>query len=179
MVHIGEPFLKLGLPLDAPDRQHVVVFCHKCHRGVGVIDETAREALHCDEADVVFLAFADKRNLPVGCEIAERELDCLVEAGGDGILRDLDLVGRDADVPDLSGGLRLEHRLVEPRAVARREDLVRAVELIDIDIVRAQVPEGRREVLLKFLRRFCLRLRCDEDLLAHAVKCLADLLLTV
>ena len=41
LLKIGQPFLQLGFPLDAPDGENIVILGHEGHTGFGVIEQSA------------------------------------------------------------------------------------------------------------------------------------------
>ena len=125
----------------APDRQHIVILCLKRIGRCRVHDQTAGECLHCDESHVRFLAERYQTLVLLRRQIAERKLQRLVQSGGDRLLCHLQTVIRDTDMTDLSLRLCLEHALIQPASVPRFWTECRLVELIDINIVCAQIRQ--------------------------------------
>ena len=86
---------------------------------------------------------------------------------------------RDADVPDHALGFGLLHGLVQAAAVTGLRAEGRVVELIQVDVIGAQVGQGGVQVLPEVLCILRRRLGGDVHLRADAVKGLAQLDLAV
>ena len=86
---------------------------------------------------------------------------------------------RDADVPDHALGFGLLHGLVQAAAVTGLRAEGRVVELIQVDVIGAQVGQGSVQVLPEVLCILRRRLGGDVHLRADAVKRLAQLDLAV
>ena len=76
-----------------------------------------------------------------GRQVAQRELQHFVQAAAHTVERHLQLVRCHAYVAHLALGLRLLHALVHARSVTGSIRLVDAVELMDVDVVRAQLGQ--------------------------------------
>ena len=100
IVDVGDEFVQLALPLHAPDGQGVVELRLPGVGRGGVGDEPAGEALHGDKAHMALLAQVHQGDVPVRGQVAEGELQGVVQAGGSGLLRHAQPVVGDADMPD-------------------------------------------------------------------------------
>ena len=152
------------------------------HIGVGrggVGDEAAGERFHCDETHTGVFAGFDYLYIALGCEIAERELQRLIEPGLDSLFCNVLAVVRDADVSDLSGLLGFERRLIEACAVAWLYEIRVIVELIEVYVVRLEHFEAGLEVALELIRVFGLGFGGDHELAANMAESLSELCLTV
>ena len=139
---------------------------HKCHRGLRIVDQTAGKPLHRDKTDAVFAAGFYELQLLLSCQIAERELNGLIETGLCDFHSNADLVRRAADVMNEPQLLRLEHRLIHPCAVPRLVALSHLMKLIDVDIRRLHLLERRVQILPEGIRSFGGCLRRDENVFA-------------
>ena len=163
MVHAGEPFLQLPFSLHSPDGKDIVVPGHEGHGGVVAVYKAPGQALHGDKAHVLFPAEPDQVIFLLSCQVGEGELQGLVQTGLCDLEGHADLMGRAAYMADLSLRLCLEHALVHAGPVAFFPALSHLVELVDVDIVGAQVSEGCIQILPESLRRFCSGLGGDKD----------------
>ena len=87
VVDVGKELIQFFLSLDAPDGQHAVVLCLKSIGCRAVGDEAAGEAFHGNEAHLMLLAGVDELQLLLAGDIAERELQRLVQAALNGLAR--------------------------------------------------------------------------------------------
>ena len=90
-----------------------------------------------------------------------------------------DLVRGDADVADQAFFLCLRERFVHARAVARPVALRHLVQLIEVQIVGLQIPQGGVQIFPELFGRFCLRLGGNVNLVTHAFKGNAELFFAV
>lgn len=112
-------------------------------------------------------------------DVAERELQRLVQTTLDGFLRHGQAVVGDADVPDQALGLRFQCGIVQAGGVSWPGAEGRVVELVDVNVVGAQVFQGGMQVLPESLCGFRRRLGGNVDIAADAVERLAQLDLAV
>ena len=112
-------------------------------------------------------------------DIAEGELQRLVQAAFNGLVRHREPMVGEADVPHHALCLGLQHGLVQPGAVTGLGAEGRIVELVQIDVVRPQVVQRGVQVLPELLRVLRRRLGGDVDLRADAVEGLPQLHLAV
>ena len=103
VVDVGEELVQLLFPLHAPDGQHPVVLGLKGVGGGTVGDEPAGKALHGDKAHVGGLALVDQFQLLLTGNVAERELQRLIQAAVNGLVGHRQPVVRDADRLNLNG----------------------------------------------------------------------------
>ena len=167
MFDVGDKLVQLTLLLHAPNGQGVVELGLP---GIGsrrVGDQAAREALHGDKAHALLLAQVHQGDVPVSGQVAEGELQGVVQAGGSGLFRHSQPVVGDADKPDLPLGFGLLHGLVQAGAVPGLRAEGRVVELVHIDVVGLQQAQAGFQVLPKALHRGGRGLCGDEDVLAH------------
>ena len=179
VVDVGEELVQLGLPLDAPDGQDAIVLGLEGIGGGTVGDEAAGQALHRDEAHLFLLAEFHKFQFLRAGDVAERELQRLVQTALDGFLRHGQAVVGDADVPDQTLGLRFQRGIVQAGGVSGPGAEGRVVELVDVNVVGAQVFQGGMQILPEILCGFRRRLGGDVDIAADAVERLAQLDLAV
>ena len=102
-------------------------------------------------------------------EIAERELQHVVEAGLNRLACNGQAVIRQTDEPDFPLPFCLEHRLVKAGAVSRLRAERGIVKLIHINIVRVHQTQARLEILPEPLRRLRRRFCRNVQLLAQSV----------
>ena len=179
VVDVGEELVQLLFPLHAPDGQHPVVLGLKSVGGGTVGDEPAGKALHGDKAHVGGLTLVDQFQLLLTGNVAERELQRLIQAAVNGLVGHRQPMVRDADVPDHALGFGLLHGLVQAAAVTGLRAEGRVVELIQVDVIGAQIGQGSVQVLPEVLCILRRRLGGDVHLRADAVKGLAQLDLAV
>ena len=165
--------------LDAPDGHHVGVLPHKGVAGLGVVEESAGEALHGDVAHVGFAAVLHQPQLLLGGQVAEGELQGLEVPGGDGLLGDGKAVVRNADVPDVTLFLHLQGGGEGAVGVVDVRQLGGVMELEEIDIVRPQGAEALLNVGKHRLLVSAAALGGDDDVLPDPLQGLAQLFLTV
>ena len=103
----------------------------------------------------------------------------LVQAGVHDLLRQADAVVGDADVKDLALLLRLQHAFVQAAAVAGSGHEGGVVELIDVDVVRAQIPQAGLQVGPECLRLGGPSLGGNVDFVPQVREGCAQLFLTV
>ena len=70
LVHEGQPFVQLPLPLNAPDGDQSVELAHEGHGRLCVGDEAAGQALHAHEANIVLLTGGKQLYFLILCQIA-------------------------------------------------------------------------------------------------------------
>ena len=174
-----QELLELVLALDAPNGQHRGMGGHERHRRLGVRDEPARHRLHADEAYVALGAQLHELLFTLAGKVAERELQCFVQAAFHQVEGNLYLVRGHADMTDLALGLRFQHALIHAAAVSRRPYLVHHVELVHVDVVGLQVRKRGLEVLPELLGRLGLRFRGYIHLVTHTLECNAELFLGI
>ena len=85
----------------------------------------------------------------------------------------------DADMPDFSLRLRLKHRLVETGAVAGFWAERRVMELVNIDVIGAQVAQRGFQILSELSTVFGSGFAGDKNLAADSLQRLAQLNLAV
>ena len=176
---VREELVQLLLPLDAPDGQGVLKLGLPGVGCGGVGDEPAGKAFHGDEAHVVLSAQVHQVDVPLGGQIAEGELEGLVEAGAHGLLRHAQAVVGDADVADLPLGLGLLHGLIQAGAVPGLGAEGGVVELVEVDVVGFQKAQAGLQVLPEALCGGGGGLSGDEDFLPHVGEGEAHFLLAV
>ena len=157
-------------------------FCLQGGEGVGrggIGDQPAGQGFHGDKAHVRLFAGLHQLQLLLPGEVAEGELQRLVQAGLDGLVGHGQPVVGDADMADLTLALCLQRRVVEAALIPGPGTEGRVVELIDIHIVRPQVFEGGLQIPPKALRVLGVRLGGDDDLVPDPVQRLAQLYLAV
>ena len=112
-------------------------------------------------------------------DIAEGELQCLVQAAFNGLVRHREPMVGDADVPHHTLRFCFQYGLVQAGAVAGLGAEGRIVELVQIDVVRPQIVQRGVQVLPELLRVLGGGLGSDVDLRADAVEGLPQLHLAV
>ena len=105
---VAQELVQLAFLLNAPDGQHPRKLSKKSVSGGGIGDQAAGEGLHGDEAHVLFPAQLHQLQIGLGGQVAEGELEGLIQPGLDGLLRNGKPVVGDADVADLALGLGLK-----------------------------------------------------------------------
>ena len=179
IVDVGQKLVQLPLPLDAPDGQGVgIAGLEGVGRG-GAGDQSPGQGLHGDEAHVFPAAVLHQPDLLRGGQIAEGELDGVVQAGLHGLPGHRQTVVGQADEPDLPLGPGLQHGLVQPGAVPRPGADGGVVELEQVHIVRVQVFQAGVEVVPEALHGLGRRFGGQDELVPPAGQGIADLFLAV
>ena len=174
-----QPLIEFLHLLDAPDGHDVVIAVHERVAGAGVREHAAGEALHGDIAHIGLFAFFGQREIALGGDVAERELQRLEEAGGDALLRHGDAVRRDADVVDPAARLGLERAGIGAVGVVRVRHLRHLMELEEVDVIGLHHLEAVFNVREDASLVARGALGGDHDLVAHVAERKADLLLAV
>ena len=141
VVDIGEELVQFPFTLHAPDGQNSIELRLK---GIGcgaVGDQSTGQALHGDKAHICRLALVHQFQLLLTGDIAERELQRLVQTAVNGLVGHLQAVVGDADMPDHALGFGLLHSLVEAGAVAWLRAECGIMELVQVNVIGAQIGE--------------------------------------
>ncbi len=147
MLLTGQKLVQLPFSLDSPDGEHMVILQHIGVGSRGVVDKTSCESFHGDKAHVRRLTFFHKLQLLVRGQIAEGELQRVVESAVDGFMCNRQAMIRDTDVADLSLRFRFQHGLIEPASVPRLRTEGDVVELVNIQVISLQIAKRGLQVL--------------------------------
>ena len=152
---------------------------HDIAKGQGsVVNGPSGQGLHADEADVLFLTFGNELRALVFHQIVG-EHDCLHPVHVQGLFEDLGGVSGEADVPDGSGGLGVSQGFQRPAGGGDGFQVLqgRVVELVEVDVVRAEIAQAGFHVLLHGLLRQPTALGGQDKLVPDALQAVADVFL--
>ena len=165
--------------LNAPDRNNVIIHLDKRVADCRLVEKTAAQAFHRDEAHVRFLAALGQLDVLRCADVAERELQRVEIAGIDRLVCNLQAMVRDADVAHISLLLRLKRgceRAVRIIDIRQRSGIM---ELKQVDIVGLQALERQLDMSRRGLFILCRGFRRDHDMRTHIMEGLAKLLFGV
>lgn len=174
-----QPLLEFLHLLDAPDGDDVVIAVHEGVAGAGVREQAAGKTLHGDIAHVRRFALFGQREIALGGDVAEGELQRFKQSRFNALLRHGDPVRCDADVVDPATRLRLERAGIGAVGVVRIRHLRHLMELEEVDVIRLHHLQAVFNVREHACARAVRALGREHNLIAHVAERKADLLLAV